>query len=110
MTRHDPGVTLRQILDHAREAMAMAAGRDRSDLDADRQLELSLTRLLEIVGESANRLPPEVRSRYPEIPWAEIISFRNRLIHGYDAVDLDVLWQVVKMDLPALIGALEAPA
>lgn len=88
----------------------MAAGRDRSDLDADRQFELSLTRLLEIVGESANRLPPEVRSRYPEIPWAEIISFRNRLIHGYDAVDLDVLWQVVKMDLPALIGALEAPA
>jgi uncharacterized protein with HEPN domain len=92
------------MLDHAREAVAMAGGRTRSELDTDRQLNLSLVRLLEIVGEAASRMPAEERGRYPEIPWPEIVSLRNRLIHGYDSVDFDILWQVVTDDLPPLIA------
>lgn len=85
----------------------MAAGRTREDLDEDRQLNLSLVRLLEIVGEAANRLPEDERARYPGVQWQDIVDLRNRLIHGYDAVDFDILWQIIEIDLPELIEALE---
>lgn len=95
------------MLDHAKEAVAMVEGKSRADLDRDRQLNLALVRLLEIVGEAASQLPEEARSSYPQVPWAQIVSLRNRLIHGYDAVDFDVLWKILKDDLPPLIAALE---
>ncbi len=95
------------MLDHTREAVAMAKGKTRADLDADRMLNLSLVRLLEIVGEAAGRIPDDERSRYPDIPWPEIVSLRNRLIHGYDSVDFDILWQIITNDLPSLIMQLD---
>ncbi|MCL7454835.1 MAG: DUF86 domain-containing protein [Anaerolineae bacterium] len=98
---------LRHMLDHARETITLAQGKDRTDLDDDRLLELALVRLLEIVGEAASRVPGDDRTRYPQIPWPQIVSLRNRLIHGYDAVDLDILWQIIERDLPPLIAALE---
>jgi len=85
----------------------MSCGRGRSDLDSDRQFNLALVRLLEIVGEAANRVPEQERARLPEIPWPQMVSLRNRLIHGYDEVDFDILWQIVTRDLPRLIEALE---
>jgi uncharacterized protein with HEPN domain len=75
---------------------------------SNRVLELALVRLVEIVGEAANRLPIEDQSRYPSIPWKEIVGMRNRLVHGYDAIDLDVLWDTVRIDLPQLIEELES--
>lgn len=95
------------MLDHAREAVELARGRSREDLDRDRLLNLALVRLLEIVGEAAARVSRGERTRHPEIPWPEIVSLRNRLIHGYDQVDFDILWQVVVGDLPKLVQALE---
>ena len=107
MTRHDTVVRLRHMLDHAREAVVMARGRTRADLDTDRQLNLSLVRLLEIVGEAAAKVPPEEREGLPGIPWRDVVDLRNRLIHGYDEVNFDVLWNIVHDDLPALIVELE---
>jgi uncharacterized protein with HEPN domain len=97
------------MLHHAREAVAMASGRKRADLDSDRQFSLALVRLLEIIGEAANRVPEDQRARIPEVPWAQIVGLRNRLIHGYDEVDFDILWQIVSHDLPRLIEVLEEP-
>ncbi len=95
MTRHDDSIRLRHMLDHAAEAMEMAKGRRREDLDRDRQLNLSLVRLLEIVGEAAARVSPATQQRLPTIPWPDVIGLRDRLIHGYDRVDFDILWNVV---------------
>jgi uncharacterized protein with HEPN domain len=94
------------MLDHALEAVAMTKGRTRADLDKDRQLNLAVVRLLEIIGEAASRIPKEDQARYTDISWSEIISLRNRLIHGYDTVDFDILWQIVSQDLPNLIESL----
>jgi len=58
------------------------------------------------VGEAANRITKERRDAIPNIPWRQIISMRNRLIHGYASVDRDVLWDVVRNDLPLLIAEL----
>lgn len=107
MSRHDDSVRLRHMLDHAREAVAMARGRQRHELDADRQLNLALVRLIEIIGEAAARVTTKGRELAPEIPWQQIVGMRNRLIHGYDEVDFDILWQVVTIDLPPLMASLE---
>jgi len=107
MSRHEGDIRLLHMLDHAREAVAIARGRTRAELDSDRQLNLSLVRLLEIVGEAASRVPAEERARHAEIPWPEIVGLRNRLIHGYDSVDFDILWQIINDDLPPLIAGLE---
>jgi len=107
MTRHDEGARLRHMLDASREAVGFAKGKSRADLHADRGLQLILTRLLEIVGEAANKVPQTTRDLYPEIPWSAAIAVRNRLIHGYEDVDLDIVWQTVNEDLPMLIRALE---
>ena len=71
-------------------------------------LELSLVRLVEVVGEAATRVSAETRARHPQLPWAMMTSMRNRLIHGYDEVDLEVLWGTVTEDLPPLIAQLAA--
>ncbi len=95
------------MLSHAQEACGLLANRTRVDLDHDRVLELAVVRLLEIVGEAAARVSHETQERYDDLPWPAIVGLRNRLIHGYDSVDLDVLWAIVSSDLPPLIERLE---
>jgi uncharacterized protein with HEPN domain len=95
------------MLDHAREAIAMLAGKERADLQSERMLELALVRLIEIVGEAAARVSPESQTRYPLIPWRQVVGMRNRLVHGYDSVDLDVLWDTIEDDFPPLIAELK---
>lgn len=107
MSRRESAIPLRHMLDHAREARSMVEGKTRTDLDKDRMLNLSLVRLLEIVGEAANRTTKEERKKYSQIPWSKIVGLRNRLIHGYDLVDFDVLWQIINDDLRPLIEQLE---
>ncbi len=100
MSDHDDTTSFRQVLDHAREAVDLIAGKSRSDLDEDRVLSLALVRLLEIIGEAAPRLSKEGQAKHPNIAWPQVISLRNRLIHGYDSIDFDILWQILTQDLP----------
>ncbi len=107
MTRRDYAVTLGHMRDHAREAIDLAQGRSQGDLEQERVLSLALTRLVEIVGEAAGRVPSNESRKYPGIDWARIIGMRNRLIHEYDTVDLAILWTTVKEDLPELVARIE---
>jgi uncharacterized protein with HEPN domain len=107
MTQHDEGVRLRHMLDASREAVGFTRGKTRAGLDTDRALQLALTRLLEIIGEAASRISQASRDRFPAIPWSAAIAIRNRLIHGYEDVDLDIVWQTICEDLPQLIEFLE---
>jgi uncharacterized protein with HEPN domain len=108
MSRHDDNVSMRQMLEHAKEAVNMSRGRTRADLETDRMLQLALTRLLEIVGEAAARVSLNARERYERITWYQILGMRNRLAHGYDAIDLNILWDIIQADLPPLIAELDA--
>ena len=107
MSRHDDTINLRQMLDHARETVELVTDRSRSDLDTDRLLSLALVQLLQIVGEAAGRVSQMRQQRHSEIPWNQIIALRNRLIHGYDTIDYEVLWQIITTDLPDLVSSLE---
>lgn len=106
MTRHDDTVALRHMRDHAAEAIKVSQSRTRSDLDSDRLFALALTKLVEIIGEAAWRVSQETRANIPQIPWKQIVGTRNRLVHGYDEVDFDMLWRIVSEELPPLVRQL----
>jgi uncharacterized protein with HEPN domain len=108
MPQRDPQIPLRHRLDHAREALALTQGKSEAEVLADRVLCLALIRLLEVIGEAANRVPAPERLQHPGIPWRQIVSLRHRLIHGYDTVNMQILWQIIVSDLPPLVTALEA--
>jgi uncharacterized protein with HEPN domain len=96
------------MLDHAREAVALLYGKTRGDLANARLLQLGLVRLVEIIGEAAARVSKDMQARHTSIPWEDVVGMRNKLIHGYDQVDLGILWDTVTDDLPHLIQELEA--
>ncbi|MEA3402600.1 MAG: HepT-like ribonuclease domain-containing protein [Armatimonadota bacterium] len=108
MTERDPVVYLLHMRDLTEEALELCAGRERADLERDRLFGLAMTRLVEVIGEAATKLPAEVHDRYPDIPWRKIIGMRNRLIHGYEYVDYDVLWETITTSLSELLPPLTA--
>ena len=105
--QHDDETRIRHILDAARKAQDFASSRKREDLEEDEMLSLSLVRLLEIIGEAAGDISEEYRTKHPDIPWRKMVGLRNRLMHGYFDIDLDIVWDTVLGDLPPLILALE---
>ena len=107
MSRRDPQVRLKHMLDYAREAVDMAKGNTAIELEKDRKLALALTHLVELIGEAAGQVSQEVREKYSSVPWPKVIGMRNRLIHGYDFVDYAILWTTITDDLPPLITELE---
>ena len=107
MSKNDPITALRHMRDYAKKAKAMVAGRSREDLDRDEILNLALVRALHIIGEAATRFPREERKAYPNIRWAEIIGLRNRLVHAYDRIDLDVVWSIATKDVDQLLDELD---
>lgn len=93
--------------DAAREAIAFTAGRVREDLETDRQLVLSLIKNVEVVGEAASQVTESTRQNLAHLPWRHVISMRNRLVHGYFSINLDIVWETVQDDLPKLLTDLE---
>lgn len=100
-------VRVRHMLEAAQKAVKVMQGRSREDLDRDELLVLALTRLLEILGEAAKAVSDDVRQQAPKVKWKQIAGTRDRLIHGYFDVDLNIVWEIVTNDLPPLIAELE---
>ena len=100
MSKRNDRMSLLDMLNHAEEAVALLDEASLDDLEEDRVMELALRKLVEIVGEAANRASPATQQHYPEIPWPEIVGMRNRLIHGYDDISLDRLWDTINNELP----------
>lgn len=92
----------------ARTAIRVSAGRTREDLWADEILSLALTRCLEIIGEAASKLSLETRERFPIVPYTQMVTMRNRLVHAYFDINLDIVWETVTEDLPTLLTHVEA--
>ncbi len=107
MSKRDPFLRFRHMLDYAKEAIDMASGHPPAQLEKNRQLSLALIHLVELIGEAASQVPREIQIQYTQIPWPKIISTRNRLIHGYDDVDYEILFETIKTDLPPLIEEIE---
>jgi uncharacterized protein with HEPN domain len=108
MSRNDVIIRYHHMLDNALRAQELAHNIKESDLDTDWVRTYALVRALEVIGEAAGHIPADEQMQHPEIPWAQIVGLRNRLIHGYDSVDLSILWRILHDDLPSLIEALKS--
>ena len=86
MSKHDPHVTLLQVYDFTKEGIDLATQGSLGRLDSDRAYLRAAERIIYLIGEAASRLPDELRSAHPEIPWAQIIGMRMRLAHGYESI------------------------
>ena len=105
--RKDDAVRLFHMLEAAQEAVSFAENKTRADLNGDRKLVLALVKDIEIIGEAAANVTTERRIELTQIPWDKIVGMRNRLIHAYFEIDLDVLWKTITEDILPLISALE---
>ena len=102
-------VRLRHLVDAASTAGRFVKGRSRSDLDEDEMLRLALTKLVEIVGEAAKQVGASARAGFPGVPWSAVTRMRDRLVHHYFDIDLDVLWTTVTVDYPPCWRRSSAP-
>jgi uncharacterized protein with HEPN domain len=90
------------ILDAMDKAEVLVEGFTYREFEKDFRTNFAVIRALEIIGEATKRLPMSVRERYQEIPWTGMAGMRDRIIHGYDTVDLQIVWDVVKQDIPEI--------
>jgi uncharacterized protein with HEPN domain len=107
MSRHDDRMSLLQMLDGAREIVALTSGRTLQDLEDERLLQLSVLHLFVVLGEAARRVSTVRRDALPEIPWRQIIGMRDWLAHAYDRLEIETVWETTQQDLPHLVRTLE---
>ena len=107
MTERDDSISVSQMLDAAQKVRQYTRDVDFEEFRNDELKVLAITRLLEILGEAARRVSEDLRAKYPEVEWREIIGARDRIIHGYDSVDLERVWYICRVDLPALTTKLK---
>ncbi len=106
MTRDDR-LTVEQMLDVVRRIRAIIRGQARDAFDADDVRQLALLHLIQLLGEAASRTTAAFRDAHPELPWAQMVGMRNRIVHGYDQVDPDIVWRVATEDVEPVLAALE---
>ena len=106
MTPLDDRVRLAHMREAAEKAVSLGRDTSRRGLEEDEVLRLALTKLVEIVGEAAKHVSDATRLATPSVPWNAAARMRDRLIHHYFDIDLDILWATVTEDLPDLIASL----
>ncbi len=106
MPHDDDRTRLFHMWEAASEALAFTNTRTRDDLDHDKLFQYAVIHLLEIIGEAAGKVGPEIRSANPDIPWGSIVGMRNRLTHGYFDINLNLVWFTLTESLPQLLPAL----
>ena len=104
---HDAAYLL-DVLVSARKIGTYVEGVMRDEFFRDTKLQDSVIRRLEIIGEAAGRVSPIFREENPHIPWNDMRAMRNRMIHGYDDIDMDIVWETVQQDIPRLVAQLES--
>ncbi len=102
----DDFVYIGHMLDTTRKILAKVQGKTREDFDKDEDLRLAIAHLIQIIGEAANRVSPQMRKDHPEIPWKQIVGMRHKIVHDYMEMDEDVVWEVATEDLGLLLNKL----
>jgi uncharacterized protein with HEPN domain len=103
----DWGDYLDDILQAIAEVRAFTRGFTYKSFSKDRRTINAVIRSLEVLGEAAKRIPEDVRANHPEIPWKRMAGMRDKLIHEYSGVDLEMVWDVAYEELPPLKPLLE---
>jgi uncharacterized protein with HEPN domain len=109
MLPEDDRIRLQHMLDAAKKARRLTAGHHREELDDENSpLADALVHLISVIGEAASRVSAGTRSKLDGIPWPDVVRMRNRMIHAYFDINLDILWATAQDSLPSLIRLLES--
>ena len=106
MPPRDWRIRVEDIVEAAITIAGFVQGLTHEEFAEDRKTVDAVVRNLEVIGEAARHVPEEVRTQFPEVPWADMQDMRNVLIHEYFGVDLPIIWKTVSVDLPAILPAL----
>lgn len=98
---------LLDILTAARKVLRYSEALSGESFQEDGLFQDAIVRNLQIIGEAAQRISPELKSAHPELPWAPMAGMRNRLVHEYFRIDVGRVWQTVQEDIPALVALIE---
>ena len=99
-------IRLHHMLEFAQKVQHHTSKMTRDTLDADELALMGIIRLIEMIGEAASKISPEIQKQHSQIDWAGIIGMRNRVIHGYFDIDLDIIWDTIQHNIPPLINQL----
>jgi uncharacterized protein with HEPN domain len=100
MSRRATPLLVEDIWEAIEKIQRYVAGLDHDAFIKDDKTIDSAVRNLEIIGEAANRLPENFRGQHPEIEWRKIIGLRNRIVHDYFNIDVEIVWEIIQKDLP----------
>lgn len=98
---------IEDILDAMEKASILVEGISYDTFASDFRIHFAVAHALHIIGEATKRLPLHIREAYPEIPWRGMAGMRDRIAHGYDRVDLQIVWDVIARDIPQIRPQLE---
>lgn len=98
---------LQDMLENAQRAIDFVKGLDYKAFVEDDKTVYAVIHAVEIIGEAARSIPEDVRAKYPEIPWRDVAGMRNKLVHQYFGVNMEVVWKTIHEDLPMLIASLQ---
>ena len=103
----DDGLCVEQMRDTVQRIRRLVRGKTRKSFEADEVRQLAILHLIQVLGEAASRTSAAFREAHMEIPWGHMIGMRNRIVHGYEHVDPDIVWRVATDDVEQLLPALE---
>ncbi|RLI99543.1 MAG: DUF86 domain-containing protein [Candidatus Aenigmatarchaeota archaeon] len=98
---------VKDILDNINYVMEFTKGIEFEDFANDKKTVYAVIRSLEIIGEASKKIPKDIKEKYKEIPWKQMSGMRDKLIHEYHGVDIEIVWTVVKKELPPLKPSIE---
>jgi uncharacterized protein with HEPN domain len=107
MSQHDDILYIQDMKSFSLEAISLIQGITQDDLRRNRVLQLAIVKLLENVGEASTKISASFKGKFSSIPWDEMRGMRNRLIHGYNRINLDIVYRTCNYDLPSLLVELE---
>jgi uncharacterized protein with HEPN domain len=105
--KRDWKLFIMEILESINKIEKYIEGLNYEQFVKDEKTKDAVVRNLEIIGEAANQIPKEIQQKFSNVPWAQIIAMRNRMIHGYFTIDYRIVWDIAKIDIPSLKKELE---
>ena len=102
MTQKDTVIFIEHILESIRDIESFSLDVSKEELSKNREKLNAIVRSIEIIGEAAKNIPSSLKKEYPKVAWKEIVGARDVLIHHYFGIDLDILWEIIKKDIPLL--------
>ena len=95
-------IFIKHVLDSIEAIEDFSKNMDRKELSSNRMKQSAIVREIEVIGEAVKNMSNRLKEKYPSVPWKDIVGTRDKMIHHYFGVDLDIIWNIVKTDLPDL--------